>query len=294
VSSTPTRNKQNSSSQQTAYLLLAEVLKHDGNDLVTVSGQTDKSGTDAYNTDLGTRRAFALINELAARGIAATKFNPESLGETQPAQASTEQDVNYRKASIKLNADYIIFVDGNFDATTATVVGTANSYIYKAATGINSGSAALNVVYGNISTVNLSAATNLTTIEEHIKQNNKEYILEKRNNVLYLLHKESVVKFYVFSKDSEKIDIQSDKSYDGSGNETENTHFIGKNTNSQSSIADSASSTDKNNTFALAASVDARYSRQFEMSVQGNASMSARLVAVPPPKAFELIILNGL
>jgi OmpA family len=293
VANTPTRNKQNSSSLQTAYLLLAEMLKHDGNDLVTVSGETDKSGPDAYNTDLGNKRAFALINELAARGIAATKFKPESLGETQPAQASTEQDVNYRKASIKLNADYIIFVDGNFDAAAATVAGTANSYIYKAATGINSGSAALNVVYGS-STVNLSAATSLTTIEEHIKQNNKEYILEKRNNVLYLLHKESLVKFYVFSKDSEKIDIQSDKSYDGSGTETENTHFIGKNTNSQSSIADSASSTDKNNTFALAASVDARYSRQFDMSVQGNASMSARLVAVPPPKAFELIILNGI
>lgn len=293
VANTPTRNKQNNAALQNAYLLLAEVLKHDGNDLVTVNGETDKSGTDDYNKDLGNRRALALINELAARGIAPAKFKPDSLGETQAAQGSTEQDVNYRKASLQLNADYIMFVDGNFDATAATVTGTANSYIYKAATGINNGSPILNIVYGS-STVNLSAATSLTTIEEYIKENHKEYILENRHNVLYLLHKESVVKFYVFSKDSEKIDIQSDKSYDGSGTETENTHYISDTVNRQSSVADSASSADKNSTFALAASVDARYSRQFDMSVQGNASMSARLVAVPPPKAFELIILNGI
>jgi hypothetical protein len=111
---------------------------------------------------------------------------------------------------------------------------------------------------------------------------------------LYLMHKESVVKFYVFSKDSEKIDITSDKSYDGNGTETQNTHYIANTVNRQSSVAESASSSDKNRTFALAASVDARYSRQFDMSVQGNASMSARLVAVPPPKAFEMIILNGI
>jgi OmpA family len=284
--------RQNSSDVKDAFLKLAELLKHDGNDKVTVSGQTDKSGDDDYNTELGNKRALALINELAARGISTSKFSPLSLGETQQAQASTERDVDFRKATIALNADYIIFVGGNF-ATAATIEsGSVNTYIYKAAN-LNNGSPALNIVFGS-STVNLAAASSLTVIEEHIKQSNKEYILEKRNNVLYLLHKESVIKFYVFSKDSEKIDIQSDKSYDGSGTETENTHFIGKNTNSQSSIADSASSADKNNTFALAASVDARYSRQFDMSVQGNASMSARLVAVPPPKAFELIILNGI
>lgn len=294
VANTPTRNKQNSASLQDAYKLLAEVLKNDGTDLVTVKGETDKSGTNEYNESLSKRRALALINEIAARGgITVDKFKPDPAGETQQAQGSTEQDVNYRKASLQLNADYIMFVDGNFDATTATVTGTANSYIYKAATGINNGSPILNIVYGS-STVNLSAATSLTTIEEYIKENHKEYILENRHNVLYLLHKESVVKFYVFSKDSEKIDIQSDKSYDGSGTETENTHYISDTMNRQSSVADSASSADKNSTFALAASVDARYSRQFDMSVQGNASMSARLVAVPPPKAFELIILNGI
>jgi hypothetical protein len=293
VANTPTRNKQNSATIQNAYLLLAELLKHDGNTPVTVKGETDKSGETEYNKDLGSRRALALINELAARGIATSKFTPDSLGETPVAQSSTEQDVNYRKASIQLNADYIIFVDGNFDAAAATIAGGANSYIYKVATGINTASPALNIVYGN-STVNLSAATSLTTIEEYIKQNHKEYILEKRHNVLYLLHKESVIKFYAFSKDSEKIAIESDKSYDGSGSETQNTHYIGENINRQSEIADSSSSADKNRTFALAASVDARYSRQFDMSVQGNASMSARLVAVPPPAAFTQIILNGI
>jgi hypothetical protein len=293
VANTPTRNKQNNAALQEVYKLLAEVLKHDGSDKVTVKGETDKSGSDSYNKKLGNQRALAFINELAARGITTDKFEPVSLGETATAQGSTEQDVNFRKASIQLNADYIIFVGGNFDADTATVTGTANSYIYKAAAGINVGSSALNIVYGS-STVNFGTATSLTTIEDYIKQNHKEYLLENRHNVLYLMHKESVIKFYAFSKDSEKIDITSEKSYDGSGTETENTHYIGKTVNRQSSIADSASSSDKNNTFALAASVDARYSRQFDMSVQGNASMSARLVAVPPPKAFELIILSGI
>jgi hypothetical protein len=291
VANTPTRNKQNSPSLQNTYLLLAEVLKHDGNDEVTVNGETDKSGKDDYNTKLGNRRALALINELAARGIATSKFKPMSLGETQAAQGSTEQDVNYRKASIQLNADYIIFVGGTFDMDATLEAGSVNS-LYKEAT-LNNSSPVLNIVYGS-STVNLSAATSLTTIEEYLKQNHKEYILEKRHNVLYLLHKESVIKFYAFSKDSEKIAIESDKSYDGSGTETENTHYIGENINRQSEVADSSSSADKNRTFALAASVDARYSRQFDMSVQGNASMSARLVAVPPPAAFTQIILGGI
>jgi outer membrane protein OmpA-like peptidoglycan-associated protein len=291
VANTPTRNKQNSASLQNAYLLLAEILKHDGNDTVIVNGETDKSGSKEYNENLGIRRALAFINELAARGIATSKFKPVSLGETATAQGSTEQDVNYRKASIQLNADYIFFVGGTFDMDACLESGSGNS-LYKEAT-LNSGSPALNIVYGS-STVNMSAASSLTTIEEYIKENHKEYILEKRHNVLYLLHKDSVVKFYVFSKDSEKIDIASEKSYDGSGTETENTHYISDTVNRQSSVADSASTADKNNTFALAASVDARYSRQFDMSVQGNASMSARLVAVPPPKAFELIILNGI
>jgi hypothetical protein len=287
--------KTNSNDLKNVFLKLAEVLKHDGTDLIEVKGQTDRSGTDNYNVDLGNRRALAYIRELAARGITDVKFKPVSLSENPAKNASVADadiDVNYRRADIALNADYIIFAGGNFTTGATVESGSINSFIYKDGN-LNNGSPVLNIVYGS-STVNCSATTSLTTIEEYIKQNNKEYITETRNNVLYLLHKESVVKFYVFSKDSEKIDIQSDKSYDGSGTETENTHFIGKNTNSQSSVADSASSTDKNNTFALAASVDARYSRQFEMSVQGNASMSARLVAVPPPKAFELIILNGL
>ena len=38
---------------------------------------------------------------------------------------------------------------------------------------------------------------------------------------------------------------------------------------------------------AISGSLDVRYARQFGKSVEGNASVSARMVSVPPPTGLE-------
>lgn len=55
---------------------------------------------------------------------------------------------------------------------------------------------------------------------------------------------------------------------------------------SRSSTSSLTQQNSGNKTVAVGASLDVRYSRQFEMNVTGNSSISARLVSIPAPPAF--------
>jgi OOP family OmpA-OmpF porin len=48
-----------------------------------VAGHTDSSGANAYNERLSTRRASAVKDALAARGVAVTVMTTESRGERE-------------------------------------------------------------------------------------------------------------------------------------------------------------------------------------------------------------------
>lgn len=63
---------------------LANVLaKYDRNQ-VTIVGHTDSSGSEAYNQGLSVRRAQAVMNELAGRGVPKGIMTAEGVGEADP------------------------------------------------------------------------------------------------------------------------------------------------------------------------------------------------------------------
>lgn len=49
-----------------------------------IEGHTDSNGSDAYNQDLSERRAKSVLDYLASKGIAASRFTSKGLGESQP------------------------------------------------------------------------------------------------------------------------------------------------------------------------------------------------------------------
>jgi OOP family OmpA-OmpF porin len=64
--------------------VIAEMQKFPG-DTVTCVGHTDDTGSEAYNQQLGLRRAQAAIDYMKASGIAPERAKAESKGETEPA-----------------------------------------------------------------------------------------------------------------------------------------------------------------------------------------------------------------
>ncbi len=64
--------------------VVAEMQKFPG-DTVTCVGHTDDTGSEAYNQQLGLRRAQAAIDYMKASGISPERTKAESKGETEPA-----------------------------------------------------------------------------------------------------------------------------------------------------------------------------------------------------------------
>jgi len=64
---------------------IAQVLQENPMVLVSIVGHTDPRATDAYNLDLGARRAKNTRNYLLKKGIAAERMTIRSVGERQPA-----------------------------------------------------------------------------------------------------------------------------------------------------------------------------------------------------------------
>lgn len=63
---------------------VAEMQKFNG-DTVTCVGHTDDTGSETYNQQLGLRRAQAVVDYIAANGIAPQRLRAESKGENEPA-----------------------------------------------------------------------------------------------------------------------------------------------------------------------------------------------------------------
>ena len=63
---------------------LREMLASHGDLRVEIVGHTDATGDDAHNLDLSKRRAQAVIDYLAAKGIAADRLTASGKGETEP------------------------------------------------------------------------------------------------------------------------------------------------------------------------------------------------------------------
>ena len=70
---------------------VAQSLVNYPNSLVDVMGHTDSTGSDQYNLDLSQRRAMAVTNYLASRGVARARIESIGYGEQYPIADNTTE-----------------------------------------------------------------------------------------------------------------------------------------------------------------------------------------------------------
>jgi outer membrane protein OmpA-like peptidoglycan-associated protein len=259
--------------------------------VITITGHTDASGGEKYNSKLSDKRAKALKSHIFGDDVTIDMI---SKGESAADQSQpTKPKSDDRKATITLDADYIIFVDGKITVAAIPAIADANKpnkfvFLEDYVTDSNK---KLKFKYG-VEIFQLEIASDYTAVKDYVKTKTQSFIQELRYDRTYSLHNEAVVKYYFFSKDSKEISIEHSKETSEDANSTQDSFMSTDTVNSQSKMNDNVKENSKNNSFAMNASLDLRMSKQFEMSMEGSASMSARLVAVPAPEAFIIHIKN--
>jgi len=249
------------------YKKLIHLLNVTGEPL-TVAGYTVESD-NAYIKSLGDKRAKAFAQLL--KGMNIKKIETKS-------EKKEAKDI---KAQIILNADYVVIDRKSVEPPKE------DSFI-KTDKNKEEGNA-------HIDYEEMLPHTKLEEIEECFESNKNlenKYLFEYRagKNILYVLNKKAMLSFQLLSKDSSEIKVEAEKKP-----ENENSILV-KNDFSPASKLQTTSpdSKDSKSTFAIGANIDVRYSRQFEMSMEGNASMSAKMKSVPPPDEFKAFVLSTL
>jgi outer membrane protein OmpA-like peptidoglycan-associated protein len=80
----------------------AETLKEHGTIMVTVEGNTDNIGSDAYNETLSVRRATAVRDYLAQHGIAASRMTVVGKGASNPLASNDTEDGRAQNRRVEL------------------------------------------------------------------------------------------------------------------------------------------------------------------------------------------------
>lgn len=275
-----------------AIMALSKVLKADPNLKIEVMGHTDGKGPDGYNIKLSQRRINALIAELKRDLCSDTQFAPQTpQGELNAPQDTEKWDERWAEVVFSAGTDYIYFQEGVFQGdkiTPALNVPTTdgNEFILaETTTGTNANRHVHAVIAG--ATLDLDV-TSLTDIQSALSSasTNSALSIEESDQSLYVLRDEATFRFTVYSKDDESLNIDDSSSSSEDITSEESSFLISKIESQESRTKREIDKREGSNTFALAGSVDVRASRAFSMSVNGNASMSARLVSLPAPPEF--------
>ena len=287
-------DNQNHNQHPLIHKVLRLIQSHDSDVSITITGMTDpKGGDNPKNKSLAKRRAEKLRNHIFG---SAAPVNVEIDTITNTAGAS---DLLKRHASIKLNSDYLIFIDGKVtqDATPAKASTGANKFVYADRTTStvtptpDSTFIVLDVMYG--STTLQASATSFASIWESVQEDLETHSHEAISNTYYYsLDDEAIVKLHLLSNKSEEISIAENSESESQGSENQSSYLWAKTKNESAAESESSSNSNQSSSFAFGASVDFRMSRQFEMSMEGNSAMSARLVALPAPDGFLTYLSN--
>lgn len=263
------------------HKVLRLIHNYDPESTITITGMTDpKGGNNPKNQSLAKRRAENLKSYIFGSS-APVNVKIDSVTNS-PGNSNLEQ----RYAAIELDSDYLIFIDGKVteDATPVKSSTGPNKFVY-AEVNATEPFHKLDVKYG--STVFFYDEDEaFSEVVEHVTSKIESHSYEFKDGQHYFLEDESIVKFTLLTNLTEEISIEHDDESSSSGTEASNSFLTSKTKNEKSILNDSVSNKSQDSSFALGASVDFRMSRQFEMSMEGNAAMSARLVAVPAPQDF--------
>ena len=261
---------------------------------IIITGYTIKSD-DAYIKSLGDLRAEALSSLMQA-------FNIKKI------DLKSGIDTEGNKAKITFSANYIIFShkEGTLPSGDNRFLATDKDKKEGEAQ-----IAGVNIPWSEEEWYNAKMENIITFIENNDTLKN-QYLFEYNDfRMICLLHKKAKLSYQVLSKESNNIKIEAVANAEGDNSvvikedfsttpkqPTENSTPTAPTTpttpTSSTSSTSSNSSNSSKSTFAIGASIDVRYARQFEMSEEGNTSISATIRSIDPPEALKAFILNKI
>lgn len=253
---------------------------------IKITGMTDpKGGDNPKNKSLAKRRAENLRNHIFGSDA------PINVAIGAVTNSEGASDLTKRYAKIELDADYLILIGPNVKKAAVPKGGT-NGFVYVDDTVSPSVAFTdLTVTYGNldIHAVDEDFSEVVTLAQAQIANHSYEKTTEELH---YFLDGEAIVKLTMLTNQSEEIEVESNEESTSQGSEQSSTHLFGKTKNQKSILNEAVGNKSQDSSFALSASVDFRMSRQFEMSMEGNSSMSARMVSLPAPTKFVQFLEN--
>ncbi len=271
-------NNENHDEHGLIHKVLRLIQSHDSGASVTITGMSDpKGGTNPKNQSLAERRAEKLRDHIFGSTA------PISVKTTGTTNASGNSDLLKRYAKIELDSDYIVFIGSGVNQN-ATTDSSVNVFVYADDNGGDTEYfCTIVVMYGSEHLIATDSSATVIIDTLNIQNHQHE---ETSTGLHYLLDNEAIVKFSLYTNQSEEIEIEDVNENSSQGSEYSSSFFSGKTKNQKSLLNEATGSKSQDSSFALGVSVDFRMSRQFEMSMEGNSSMSARLVSVPAPSGF--------
>ncbi|WP_075343436.1 OmpA family protein [Tenacibaculum agarivorans] len=277
--------------------LLALLLERDPSLNITITGYTDGSGNatkenEDYNKALGTKRAEAFKTELEKRGtftLAPSRVTIATEGE-KLANGSSAKDPNIRKIKVELPAghDYIHFNGGEITKTGASAA-APDEFVYLENDN-STGNTGLPISFkynGKTYTFTAAEMTAALKSANNFKSKLQELYAEKYNDYYYFLHEETKVNYFIHSEQNKEVDVKVNKQASADVNKDTTKVFVSDTKNDFSKLKESSKDFKGDRSLAISGSLDVRYARQFNMSVEGNASVAARMISVPPPSGLE-------
>lgn len=258
-------------------------------------GQTESESDDS-NIQLGNRRADEVIRVLVANGMPANRVHRVASRGREDALAAGEpaDNVAFRKAEVRIRdrSAYLLIAHSSSasltisditpDKTSPGSTGNGFAWLFQPqplslsgnkvsidATDFDLSGAA---VAGHASGSPSAYAENL---KNAINANGSvDYSASAEANMVTVFGKTTPFRLTLITSEQRSIQLSGSEgiSITRSFTRTESSSLTRQNTG--------------NRAVAVGASLDVRYSRQFEMNVSGNSAISARLVSIPAPPEF--------
>ncbi|WP_442264618.1 OmpA family protein [Tenacibaculum sp. ZS6-P6] len=282
---------------------LAFIMMKDSDVKIRIVGHTDSVSGDNFNKDLGLKRATGVANYLKALGVneaQITEIVSEGEAAAKTAVGDNKKDADYRKAVIEVNTsgnEYIYiegdktnvnshFIQSEADAVITTwAASTTSGLIMSQAKLAASTNKKLKVESGSDVTIDQNVKT-LSAINTQFENSNKFYS-QVSGDVVYLLRKDAKIEYTLYSNDTEELVIEDKSTSTQNTQNSNDTLQIHKVINSKYFAKSDVTKIKDPKVSAWSGSLDFRYARQFGMSVEGNASVTASMISIPAPTEFE-------
>ena len=280
-------NYSNKADLENQLEMLAMIARNDQTFRINLTGYADSQGKQENNVDLGNARELTVQNHLLRLGVKQAQITTtKGKGETEALANGADEVDNprFRRVDIALetNSDWIWF-STKIEYSLFSKDPETNNITLFANKKPSDSEVNVKFVYNEetYSGKTVSEILGDTKFKEKYIHTEKD----KRSNLSYAMHKETEMSFKVYSNTSENIEILEEKSESGAMNGKQEI-YISENKSSREFLNKDTESLNDPSKIAIGAAVDFRYSKQFDMSMQGNASMSARLVALPAPEGL--------